>query len=232
MLIVEQSLDLPKPSLWPMGMGRFGKNSSGDLMFRVVYAPTVFKLIFGTNGQGITGAHKRKTYGHLGNKWILEKWLTAEQSTKLTPEEYERWGPRDPQSGMMIEGPYSAQAGYYHCWTFDDDTLHGGMEGAVEKIIGMIRQGEGKSIGQIKAENAEIDRKAEKKADEERFLRVRETEPLYGVRPANFAGTPKAVNHKTQRTPVSANELQAKRRLPVKRGSVVSMRGRTVNAGI
>jgi hypothetical protein len=130
---------------------------------------------------------------------------------------------------MLINGPYPYEGTYNYCWSFDKDTLQGGMEGAVEKIVNLIKKGEGKSLGQIKAENAELDAKEEKRAAAERFMRVREKEPLFGVRPANFAGRPKTVNHKTQRTPVAANQLRG---MPTRRGSVVSKRGPQVNASV
>lgn len=219
------SLELPKPSHWPVSMAGFGKNPKGEPLYRVVLASTVFKLIFGTGPDGTTGAHIRPAYRHIGKKWIIEKWLSGWETTKMTPREYQNYGPRDPQSGMLLEGPYPADGVYHHCWTFEGENPE---ISSIEKIIGLIRKGEGKSLAQIKAENKAIDEKEEKRANAERFMRVRETEPLYGIRPASFAGTPKSVNHKTQRTPIAANELK----LPYKRGSVVAMRGPTVNASI
>lgn len=229
MLTVQNSLEIPDPSHWPTSMVRFGKSPNGKNLFRVVFAPSVKKRVFGQFPDGYVGARLRTTYPQLGDVWILEKWLSGWEDTLMTPGQYEREGLRDPQSGMLINGPYPFEGTYNQCWTFDADTLQGGMEGAIEKIIGLIRKGEGKSLGQIKAENAEIDAKEEKRAAEERFMRVREKEPLYGIRPANFAGSPKSVNHKTQRTPISANQLQG---MPRKRGSVVAMKGPQVNASV
>jgi hypothetical protein len=225
MLTVQNSLELPKPSHWPVSMAAFGKNPQGEPLYRVVFAPTVFKLIFGTAPDGTVGAHKRPTYRHIGKKWIIEKWLSGWETTKMSPKEYETYGPRDPQSGMLLEGPYPSNGIYHHCWTFEGENPE---IGSIEKIINLIKKGEGKSIGQIKDENKALDEKEEKRADAERFMRVRETEPLYGIRPASFAGSPKAVNHKTQREPISAQQTG----LPYKRGSVVAMRGPTVNASI
>lgn len=229
MLTIQNTLELPRPSQWPMDCKRFGLNPEGEPLYRVVFAPSVFKLVFGQFSDGYVGARPRKTYPQLGNTWILEKWISGFEDTKLTPAEYEKWGPRDPQSNMLINGPYPYKGTYNMCWDFKKDNP---SPGEVEKVIGMIRKGEGKSLAQVKAENSEIDRKQEEQAAAERFMRVRETEPLYGVRPASFAGRPKTVNHKSQRAPISANELNAKSRLPVRRGSVVSMRGPRINASI
>ena len=221
MLTVQQSLELPNPSQWPMDMGRFGKSPGGDNLYRVVFAPSVKKLVFGEFPDGFIGGRVRPMYRELGNTWILEKWLSGFDDTKLTPSEYERYGPRDPQSNMLINGPYPYHGTYNFCWDFKSDSP---SPGEVEKAIALIRKGEGKSVSQIRAENREIDEKQEERAKAERFMRVREKEPLYGIRPASFAGAPKSVNHKSQRAEVSANEL-AGRNFPSKRGSVVSMRG-------
>lgn len=226
--LLTTSSGVPKPSHYPVSMARFGANPFGEPLFRLVYAPSVKKMIFGTNSKGETGAHVRPAYRHLGEKWILEKWISGQQATKMTPAEYENYGPRDPQSGMLLEGPYPSCGIYNHCWTFDADTLQGGIEGAVEKIIGLINKGSQRSLSEIQAGNRELDAKEEKRAADERFLRVRETEPLFGARAANFAGTPKTFNHKSLRNPITADKTG----LPTKRGSVMALKGPTVNASI
>ena len=227
-LVLQNTFEVPEPSHWPISLSRFGDNPFSQPLFRLVYAPSVRKLIFGTNLRGETGAHVRPAYRHLGDVWILEKWLSGAQACQMTPTEYENYGPRCPQSGMLLEGPFPHRGIYAHCWTFDADTLQNGIEGAIDKIIGLVRKGEGRSLAEIKATNAEIDAKAEKRAADERFLRVRETEPLFGARAANFAGTPKTLNHKSLRTPITADKTG----LPTKRGSVMAMKGPTLNASI
>jgi len=196
----------------------------GEPIYRIVFAPTSKKLVFGKYQDGYVGCRQRPRHPEVGNKWVLEKWTSGFEDTKMTPAEYERWGPRDPQSGMLINGPYPYDGVYNHCWTFDaiED-----ISGA-DKIIDLINRGSMRSASEIKTKNAEIDKRLEREANEERFLRCREVEPLYGVRPANFSGTPKAVNHKTAKTPITANELG----LPTRRGSVVSLRGPKVNASL
>lgn len=224
-LIIANSLEVPKPSVWPMPMARFGTIPTGSMkgepIYRIVFAPTCRKLVFGQYADGYTGARPRPVHPSVGKKWVLEKWVSGWEDTKMTPAEYERWGPRDPQSGMLINGPYPHDGVYNHCWTFDAiEDISG-----VEHIINMINRGAKRSAAEVKANNAELDQKAEKAAAAERFMRCREVEPLYGIRPANFAGAPKAVNHKTQKTPIAANDLG----LPTRRGSVVSMRGPKVS---
>lgn len=219
------TLDIPKPSFWPTSMARFGSvpngRLKGDSIYRIVFAPTVRKLVFGQFPDGYTGARCRQSYGYIGQKWILEKWTSGYEDTKLSPSEYQRWGPRDPQSGMFINGPYPHDGVYNHCWTFDNVAEISG----VDTIIGLIHNGAKRTAAQVKAGNAELDAKEEKAAADQRFARCREVEPLYGARAANFAGAPKAVNHKSQKTPIAANTLG----LPTRRGSVVSMKGPQVN---
>ncbi len=225
MLSVCESLDIPKPSHWPINMGRFGVNPQGNPVYRVVFAPTVLKLVFGQFADGYVGARLRPKYRTIGNKWIIEKWITAWEDTKMTPAEYERYGPRDPQSGMLIDGPYPYAGTYNEVHTFEYENPE---PGSIEKIIALVERGKSRSYDEIRSKNREIDAKQEKQEAEQRFLRVRETEPLYGARPASFAGRPKTVNHKSQRTPLSANQLG----LPTSRGKFVARREPKVHGSV
>jgi hypothetical protein len=126
---------------------------------------------------------------------------------------------------MLIDGPYPYDGTWNEVHTFERENP---TPGAVEKIIGMVELGRTRSASEIRANNRELDAKQEKAEAEERFLRCREVEPLYGARAASFAGTPKAVNHKSQRTPLSANELG----LPTSRGKFVARRGPKVHAQV
>ena len=227
-LVLSNTLTVPEPSHLPISLVRFGTNPFGGNLFRAVYAPTVRKLIFGTDAKGVQGAHVRPAYRHLGEVWILEKWITGQQACQMTPEEYENYGPRDPESGMLLEGPFPSRGIYNHCWTFDADTLQNGIEGAVDKIIGLINNGAKRSYAEIKAANKEIDAKEEKRAADERFLRVRETESCFGIRPASVPGGPRMGNLKSLRNPITADKTG----LPIKRGSVMAMKGPTLNASI
>jgi hypothetical protein len=227
-LVLSNTFEVPEPSQWPISLGRFGTSPFGQNLYRMVYAPTVRKLIFGTNSVGVTGAHVRPAYRHLGDVWILEKWISGAQACQMTPTEYENYGPRCPQSGMLLEGPYPTRGLYAHCWTFDADTLQNGIEGAIDKIIGLIRAGEGKSLAEIKAGNAELDAKNERTDAANRFLRVRETESCFGIRPASLPGGPRVGNQKSLRNPITADKTG----LPTKRGSVMAMKGPTLNGSI
>lgn len=227
-ITVSNSLDVPNPQAYPVDMSRFGKNPYGENLFRIVYAPSVKKLIFGTNSKGETGAHLSMAYRHLGPNFILEKWISGKQATLMTPQEYENYGPRCPQSGMLLEGPYPSKGLYDHCWTFDTDTMQGGIDGAIDKIVGLVRNGEKRSYSEIKAANKELDAKEEKRAADERFLRVRETESCFGIRPASLPGGPRVGNLKSLRNPITADKTG----LPTKRGSVMAMKGPTLNASI
>lgn len=227
-MVLSTSSAVPEPSRYPISMSRFGTNPFGEPIFRLVYAPSVKKMIFGTDIKGETGGHVRPAYRHIGEKWILEKWISGQQATKMTPKEYEDYGPRDPQSGMLLEGPYPSTGLYDHCWTFDADTLQGGIEGAVEKIVGLINNGSKRSLAEIQAQNKELDAQKEKREADERFLRVRETESCFGIRPASVPGGPRKGNLKSLRDPITADKTG----LPTKRGSVMSLKGPTVNASI
>ena len=76
-LVLSNTFEVPEPSHWPISLSRFGANPFSQPLFRMVYAPTVRKLIFGTDSRGKTGAHVRQAYRHLGEVWILEKWISG-----------------------------------------------------------------------------------------------------------------------------------------------------------
>jgi hypothetical protein len=217
-----ESLEVPKPSHWPMPMARFGLNPYGEPLYRVVFAPSVRRLVHGRFADGYTGAKLRRSYASVGDNWILEKWISGAEDTRMTPAEYERYGPRDPQSGMLINGPYPYRGTYNLVHEF----ASAGQVHGVHLIIELIERGANRTPGEVIRNNRMLDERNEKEAAEKRFLRVRETEPLYGIRPASFAGRPKSVNHKSQRTPVSANQLG----LPTAKGKVVAKRGPIVHA--
>jgi hypothetical protein len=185
-------------------------------------------MIFGTDTKGVTGGHIRPAYRRLGEVWILEKWISGQQSCQMTPQEYENFGARCPQSGLLIEGPYPVTGVYEHVWTFDADTLQGGIEGALDKIIALVNKGAGRSYEEIKAANKEFDAKEEKRAADERFLRVRETESCFGIRPASLPGGPRTGNLKSLRDPITADKTG----LPTKRGSVMAMKGPTLHDSV
>jgi hypothetical protein len=219
---------IPEPSSYPVGMSRFGMNPFHQPLFRMVYAPSVKKMIFGTDTKGVTGGHIRPAYRRLGEVWILEKWISGQQSCQMTPQEYENFGARCPQSGLLIEGPYPVTGVYEHVWTFDADTLQGGIEGALDKIIALVNKGAGRSYEEIKAANKEFDAKEEKRAADERFLRVRETESCFGIRPASLPGGPRTGNLKSLRDPITADKTG----LPTQRGSVMAMKGPTLHDSV
>ena len=204
-----------------MPMARFGTNPFGAPVYRVVFAPTVRRLVFGRFADGYTGARVRRSYPSVGDKWILEKWISGFEDTRMTPAEYERYGPRDPQSGMLVNGPYPHRG----TWNLVHEFQNQGQVHGVGLIIELVERGGKRSPGEVIRNNRLLDERQAKEDAERRFLRVRETEPLYGVRPASFAGRPKANNPKSVRLPLSANQLG----LPTAKGKVVARRGPIVH---
>ena len=224
-LSIANTMEIPKPSHWPMSMARFGKNPMGENIYRVVFAPTVRKLVFGQFSDGYIGARLRKSYPAIGNKWIIEKWISGFEDTRMTPAEYEKWGPRDPQSGMLINGPYPYNGTYNECHTFEFENP---QAGSIEKIIALVEKARYNDPIANRIAMRDEDERKEKADAEQRFLRVRELEPLYGARPASIGGRPKAVNHKTQNTALTANELG----LPTANNKVVARQGPIIHASI
>src|ERR1700743_3212185 len=97
----------------PVPLARYGQNPFGGNLYRCVFAPSVKHLIGGKWKDGATEYRLRTTYRHLGNEWILERWVSAEEYCKMSPEQYEiRFR---NASGLLTMGPYPTQGVYVLC---------------------------------------------------------------------------------------------------------------------
>ena len=204
-------LNIPTPSQWPMALGRYGLNPYGEPLFRIVFAPSVRMIVGGEFADGFTGYRVRPAYRPIGNKWILEKWISALEHTHCGQEEYERrW--RDSTTGLIPTGPYPSRGVYFHCWTFDKAP---GEQENIEHVIQAILRGKERDPRENQRALLDTMAREEKEADAQRYDRCKELLPAYGVRAASFRGHVKAT--KTAPIMKTANELG----LPVKTGPAV-----------
>lgn len=121
-------------------MGRFGQNPYQENMFRIVFAPSRMSLVCGTFDDGSTGGRWMPLYGHLGDKWILEKWLTPFEFCRMTREQWDR--------EMLVNGPFPDRGEYEHCHTFETCTP---AEANLDKLIMWINEGKNRSYDEIRA---------------------------------------------------------------------------------
>lgn len=183
-----------------MSMKRFGVNPHGESLWRVVFAPSVKKIVGGKFADGFTGYRVRPSYQHLGPVWVLEKWISAFQHTQMTEARYEQQY-KDLETGLIPTGPYPSRGTYSFC-----EALNGNPADInFDWIIGYIRKGERNDP----AQNAKVlldNMERQEKADAaERFDRCKEMLPAFGIRATSYRGHVKA----TKSAPImkSANEL-------------------------
>ena len=103
---------LPNPSIYPKSMVKYGLNPYGEPLWRVVYAPSVKKLVGGRFSDGYVGYRARKAYEHLGNCWVLEKWLSGWEFTRQHESDYVD-SVKDSATGLLLTGPYPSRGIYY-----------------------------------------------------------------------------------------------------------------------
>jgi hypothetical protein len=92
-------------------------------LFRIVFAPSVMYLVGGdytnpdTGAVEFSGYQPRQRYDYIGDKWILEKWVSGYEFTKQTEIEYKaQW--EDPITHLCLTGPYPRNGEYQWVWTF------------------------------------------------------------------------------------------------------------------
>ena len=192
---------VPTPSRWPSPMGHYGKNPYGEPLYRIVFASTVKMVVGGDFSDGFVGYRIRPAYRHIGDKWILEKWISGFEYTKMSEEVY-NLEKRDPYTGLLITGPYPHSGVYFHCFTFDGAPNE---HTSVDSLIELLNKANTNDPAKVR--QAIIDHHAAKEAQDDamRYDRVKDMMPAFGMRAANLGGHVKA----TKSAPIlkSANEL-------------------------
>ena len=181
--------EIPEPRHWPMSpMKQYGTVPGRDEpLFRIVFASSVKHLVGGDFADGFTGYRVVPTYEYIGDKWILEKWVSASDFTKQTEIEYKaQW--EDPVTRLCLTGPYPRNGAYQWVWTFNSPEQIGAA-GIVAALVNKAR------FNSSAANSAAIqEARAKEKQDkfQNNFDRMRDRERVSGLRPANIAGAVKS----------------------------------------
>jgi hypothetical protein len=191
---------LPEPTLAPRSLRHYGETPFGEPLWRVVFAPSVKKIVGGTFADGFTGYRARPAYRHIGDFWVLEKWISAFELTGKTESQYGECF-KDFETGLFTTGPYPHRGVYHYC-----ETLSCTPEDAnFDKLIAWIAKAKyNRPQDNMRALMKTIEQK-EKVDAAERFDRMKEVLPAFGIRAASYRGHVK----KTKSAPMmkSANEL-------------------------
>ncbi len=178
---------LPEPTCYPMPMSRYGLNPYGENLYRLVYAPSVKKMVGGKFSDGYIGYRARPAYRHIGQYWVIEKWISALELTRMDELQY-RNAYIDKETGLFPTGPYPSRGVYYYC-----ETLSGNPADAnIDKLVMWLEHA--KHVDPAENQRhllAELD-KADKDDAATRLDWAKDKNRAAGIRAANFGGMVKA----------------------------------------
>lgn len=173
-------------------MARYGRNPFGENLYRVVFAPTRRHLCYGS---------WIPAYPQAGDSWVLEKWLSAYDFTKCTPETW------DSTLGLIL-GPYPARGEYDLAHIFEACPP---LDANLEKLTSWIEAGKRNSFNEIlTAVRDDVDADAEARRNQ-RLDRIANALPAFGA--AAMSGPGGGRGTKTMPIQFSANDLH----LPTKK---------------
>lgn len=154
------------------GMRRYGVNPYGEPIYRIVFAPSRRYLVVGEWPDGSNCAQWVVKHRNVGNLWIMERWLPAEQFAKCSREEWNR--------DNLILGPWPEKGEYELCHVFD---VAPPSDASIETLISMIEYGRRIPFGEILA----FHRKEAEKEQAERRAKaedlIRDKLPAFGASP-------------------------------------------------
>jgi hypothetical protein len=120
------------PTHYPYPMSRFGLNPYGQPLWRIVFADSVRRLIGGKWPDGAEEYRLSKVYTgpHAKGRWVLESWISAEEMTGCSPEEYAIRFQAPGCTAPIQSEPYPYQGDYVERHIF---TL--GEPGNIDELI-------------------------------------------------------------------------------------------------
>lgn len=177
--------EIPEPQMWPMiRMGQFGKIvGREEPLFRIVFAPSVKTLVGGEYPDGYVGYRVRPAYRHIGDKWILEKWISGFDHTKMDEATYNARF-KDPETGLCITGPYPRNGIYFHCHTFEGRS----PSINIPLLIALIKKAKFNDPAANQRAIVDAQAAAEKVDFQNRFDKMKDLQSVGGIRPANIGG--------------------------------------------
>lgn len=168
-------------------MARFGVNPYGEPLYRLVYAPSVKKMVGGKFTDGYIGYRARPAYRHIGQYWVIEKWISALELTRMTEEQYNRVY-KDKDTGLFPTGPYPNRGVYHYCETLSCNPA----EANIDKLVMWLEHSKHVDPAANQRQLLEELDKADKDDAAQRLDWARDKNRAAGIRAANFGGMVKA----------------------------------------
>jgi hypothetical protein len=179
---------------YPIAMRRFGLTPQSEPLYRIVFAPSRRYLVVGEWPDGSDCAHWVVKHKNVGNVWIMERWLPAEQYAKCTREQWD--------ATMLVLGPWPTQGEYELCHVFDTAQP---CDANIETLVTWIEAGRNIRFEETRAfhhKQADAELNATRNQAEDL---IRNRLPAYGCRP--FVGGRVHRGSKTYQPLKTAEEL-------------------------
>ena len=157
----------------PTPMARFGLNPQGAPMWRIVFADSVKRLVGGKWADGKEEYRFARTYTGPGakGKWVLESWISAQEHTGCTPEDYAiKFQASECVTSIQHE-PYPYEGTYVQRFIFPGEPEN------VEMLIQKWHRDKDISFAERRRLNQELIDYREKKTREEQLYRLRDAQP-------------------------------------------------------
>lgn len=129
---------------------RFGVNPFGESLYRIVFKDSRRHLVgkyWPDNGE--TGYRWVPKYPGVKTAWMLERWNSAWEFTRMSQSEWDRTM-TCPISGFLLLGPYPSRGEYELAWEFD----LGVAQDSLENVIGAVERGRDRTFQQIRQGHA------------------------------------------------------------------------------
>ena len=178
---------LPTPTLYPMPMSRYGLNPYGENLYRLVYAPSVKKMVGGKFADGYIGYRARPAYRHIGPHWVIEKWISAIDLTRMTEMQY-RSAYVDRETGLFPTGPYPSRGVYHYCETLSCNPA----EANIDKLVMWLEHSKFVDPSANQRQLLADLEKADQDDAAQRLDWAKDKNRAAGIRAANFGGMVKA----------------------------------------
>lgn len=188
-------------------MRKYGLNPYSENLYRLVYAPSVKKMVGGTFPDGFKGYRARPAYRHIGPFWVMEKWISAFELTKMTESQYNS-AYRDFETGLYPTGPYPSRGVYHYCETL---SCHP-SDANIDKLVMWLEHSKQVNPAENQRKLLEDLDKADRDDAKTRWDWADDKKRAAGIRAANFGGTVKP--QKSFPMEKSANDLGLPQRGP------------------
>lgn len=162
---------------YPIPMGKFGKNPFGENLYRIVFAPSRRYIVYGEWPDGSQKANFVKKYPQVGDQWIMERWLPAEEFARCTREYWDR--------NMLILGPYPSRGEYEVCHVFETCLP---AEAGLDVLIRCIEEGRTRSLAEKITWHREDAEKEKQSISAQQDDMIRNWLPAFGTAPMSGFG--------------------------------------------